>query len=173
MGNETNYSEVLSGTVGGDAEGLAEDTSGKIGAGTLHFSAKGPIKFYPNALTDLPMLTKNLSIGLALTFISSATVAQSSFVPTSTPQAIIQMVTPNSYKTLPVEARQFYVAGALDMESASQPQVFASIRNCVKGSDLEHLTNVVDKGLITMDTKTLGAMPQNVHNAILLQCGKV
>ena len=122
--------------------------------------------------TDLRMRIKRLLLGVAMAVISSTTVAQSSFVPTSTPPAIIQMVTPNSYKTLPVEARQFYVAGALDMESASQPQVFASIRNCVKGSDLEHLTSVVDKGLTTMDPKTLGAMPQNVHNAIMLECVK-
>jgi hypothetical protein len=37
VGNETNYSEVLSGTVGGDAEGLAENTSGKIGTVTASF----------------------------------------------------------------------------------------------------------------------------------------
>jgi len=72
------------------------------------------------------------------------------------------MVTPNSYKTLPVEARQFYVAGVLDTESRSLPQVFAAIRDCVKGSDLQRLTAMVDKGLTTMDPTVIEAMSHKV-----------
>lgn len=89
-------------------------------------------------------------------------------VPTST----VQAVTPETYKALPVESRQSYVLGVIDTEAFLMPQVFVSIKDCVKGANGAQLTTMVDHGLASMPPVAVGSMPQNVHNALNVECKK-
>jgi hypothetical protein len=88
------------------------------------------------------------------------------------PLVMQQTVTPDTYKTLPVEARQFYVAGVLDTESYFRPEAYAPISGCVKGKSAAQLMAMVDEGLASMPPGSIGAMPQNVHNAIDVECSR-
>jgi hypothetical protein len=115
---------------------------------------------------------KVVVIGVAAMVTASVVSAQSGFVPAQKPIMLVQLVTPDIYRSLPLESRQTYVAGVLDAESDFLPQAFASIKDCVKGAPLEKLTAIVDRGFAAMSPLAIGAMPQNVHNALVMECQK-
>lgn len=106
-------------------------------------------------------LIKSLMLGAALALVTPALFAQVA--------PISQFVTPKVYRTLPQDAREKYVAGVIDGESAYLPQIFAVIRPCVKGADLGALTVAVDSFMKSQPDDG-NSMPLNVHNAVLGTC---
>ena len=94
------------------------------------------------------------------------------FVQAKVPSSIVQAVTPDRYKALPLESRQAYVLGVVDAEAYLMPQVFAAIKDCVKGANGAQLTAMVDHGLASMPSVAVGPMPQNVHNTLIVECKK-
>ena len=106
------------------------------------------------------VLIKHFVIGAALALATPAVFAQVS---------LVQFVTPTSYKTLSQDAREKYVAGVLDAESALLPQGFAAIKSCVKDADVAVLTATVDRYM--QSQSAMGSdMPMNIHNAIVMSC---
>lgn len=94
------------------------------------------------------------------------------FQPAQHPYALVQTVSPDSYKAMSLEDRQHYVSGVVDMESYLMPKAFAPISDCVKTSSVAQLTEMVDHGLASMPPVAVGPMPQNVHNALDVECRK-
>ncbi|AHX16388.1 hypothetical protein CH75_16700 [Dyella jiangningensis] len=85
---------------------------------------------------------------------------------------ILQLESPKAYKALSQDARYAYIAGVLDFEAYSQPQIYASIEGCVHASSPDQLVGIVDKAMAALPTLDGKAMPELVHNAIVKDCGK-
>lgn len=107
------------------------------------------------------VVIKALLIGTALAVTTPVVFAQIA--------PITQFVTPKVYRTLSQDAREKYVAGVIDSESAYSPQSFISIRACLKGTDLGTVTAAVDH-LILSQPDEGDSMPVNVHNAVAKTC---
>jgi hypothetical protein len=122
-------------------------------------------------------MLKTALIALALVASASAFAQDSQdykgFQAAQHPYMLVQTITPDHYKALSAEDRQLYVAGVIDMESYIRPEAFAPIKDCVTGKTAAQLTAMVDHGLASMPPVAVGPMPQNVHNALDVECRKL
>jgi hypothetical protein len=85
-----------------------------------------------------------------------------------------QAYSPALYRSLPLEQRQAYVAGALDAARAFTgfPQVNVLLDQCLPGTTIAQLTVLVDARVSHPQPVDQGVMSQVVYNAIAADCNR-
>ncbi|WP_250523505.1 MULTISPECIES: hypothetical protein [unclassified Caballeronia] len=88
------------------------------------------------------------------------------------PVPLLQAVSPDLYPKLPIDQRQFYVAGALDYDRVFFEQTEPLFAACLKDMTIARVTEIVDRGVITLEPLLRSSMPIAVHNALLMDCDR-
>jgi len=114
------------------------------------------------------MKLKFIASTLACAFLTPGVFAQTP----AAPDPLLQAVSPALYPTLPVDQRQFYVAGALDYDRVFFEQTKPLFAACLKGMTIAQATQVVDRGVTTLEPLLRSSMPIAVHNALLMDCDR-
>ncbi|KDR28534.1 MULTISPECIES: hypothetical protein [Caballeronia] len=85
---------------------------------------------------------------------------------------LLQAVSPDGYTKLSIDQRQFYVAGALDTDRVLFEQTKPLFAACLQGITIARATEIVDRGLTTLEPMLRSSMPIAVHNALLMDCDR-
>jgi hypothetical protein len=83
---------------------------------------------------------------------------------------VVQIVTPNVYRALPVAERRLYVAGAFDALIGFSLPANAMLKHCLTGTSVTQLTQIVDERLPRLTSVERSSTPVAVHNALLQAC---
>ncbi|WP_195759756.1 hypothetical protein [Burkholderia pseudomallei] len=81
-----------------------------------------------------------------------------------------QTLYPEQYRALSTAERQLYVAGALDAIRGVNPQTREMFNQCLPGITLAEVTQLVDRGLSTLEPVARSTVPVAVHNSLLAEC---
>lgn len=81
-----------------------------------------------------------------------------------------QTLYPERYRALSTAERQLYVAGALDAIRGVNPQTREMFNQCLPGMTLAEVTQLVDRGLSTLEPVARSTVPVAVHNSLLAEC---
>ncbi|HEX7911968.1 MAG TPA: hypothetical protein VF534_28285 [Paraburkholderia sp.] len=110
-----------------------------------------------------------MSAAALATVLATAAFAQAPAVPAV---PLLQAVSPDGYPKLSVDQRQFYVAGALDTDRVLFEQTKPLFAACLQGMTIARATEIVDRGLATLEPMLRSSMPIAVHNALLMDCDR-
>ncbi|WP_454875210.1 hypothetical protein [Paraburkholderia xenovorans] len=112
------------------------------------------------------------SIASAAALAASLTTGAFAQAPALSGVPLLQAVSPDNYAKLTVDERQFYVAGALDADRVLFDQTKPLFAACLQGMTIAQATQVVDRGLTTLEPLLRSSMPIAVHNALLTDCDR-
>lgn len=113
-----------------------------------------------------------MKLPFAIVGIASAVVAVMAHAqtPTDRPVVITQFVSPAIYITLPIEQRQFYVAGVLDYDMDFNRQTKTTFEACFKGVTIAQIAETVDQNVSKLEPAYRTSMPMAVHNIMVTDC---
>ncbi|MBP0631975.1 hypothetical protein [Cupriavidus sp. AcVe19-1a] len=115
------------------------------------------------------MHQKSAMFGLVALVVAAGAFAQAPVAPAV---PLLQAVSPDMYTKLPIEQRQFYVAGVLDSDRVFFQQNKPMFVACLSGITIAQVTDIVDRGMRTLEPMLRSSMPIAVHNAILTDCNR-
>ena len=115
------------------------------------------------------MHLKSAILGLVALVVAVGVFAQTPLAPAV---PLLQAVSPDGYAKLSGEQRQFYVAGILDYDRVFFQQTKPMFAACLSGMTIAQVTDIVDRGVTTLEPMLRSSMPIAVHNVVLTDCNR-